>query len=151
MVLYRALDELLGAPQRDWIAESQKAREKAKAQAKLARDKQLAAHVLNTTPSLVLNKYAGVYTDSLYGDVNVKETNGKLSLTYGNTIDAMLEHWHYDTFVATASSVTVGKLMTTFALGADGKVKTVELQGLGVFGRRPEPVDSARRAVGAQR
>lgn len=147
MVLYRALDALLGAPPRDWIAESKKLREKTRAEAKLAQQKQLVARVLNTTPSLVLDKYAGVYVDSMYGDLNVKANNGKLSLTYGNFIDATLEHWHYDTFMATASSVTVGKLMTTFALGADGKVKTVEVQGLGTFGRRSEPTDSTRRAA----
>lgn len=150
IVLYRALDALLGAPPRDWIAESMKLREKTRAQAKLAQQKQLASRVLNTTPSLALDKYAGVYVDSLYGDLSVKANNGKLSLTYGNTIDATLDHWHYDTFVATASSVTVGKLMTTFSLGSDGKVKTVDVQGLGAFGRRPEPADSTKKAAVGQ-
>ena len=34
-------------------------------------------------------------------------------MNYGNGIDATLEHWHYDTFIATASAVTMGKRMTT--------------------------------------
>ena len=151
IVLYRALDALLGAPARDWIAASMKLRDKSRATAKAAQDKRLASRVPNTKPSLALDKYADVYVDSLYGDLNVKANNGKLSLTYGNFIDATLEHWHYDTFVATASNLTVGKLMTTFSLGADGKVKSVEVERLGTFVRRPEPSDSTRRAAVGQR
>ena len=69
-------------------------------------------------------------------------------LTYGTGIDAELEHWHYDTFVAKAKSVTVGQLITTFALGPDGKVKTIDLTGLGTFERKPEPVTATQAGRG---
>lgn len=115
--------------------------------AKTAQDKRLASRVATSKPSLPIAKYAGVYGDSLYGDLVVTATNGALSLIYGNTIDATLEHWAYDSFMATASAVTVGKLMTTFAIGADGTVKTVDVEGLGTFGRRPEKPDTAKRAT----
>lgn len=71
-------------------------------------------------------------------------------LQYGNAIDSPLEHWHYDTFMATENSVIVGKLMTTFALGADGKVKSVDIQGFGTFGRRPDLPDAAKKAASNQ-
>ena len=111
----------------------------------MAEQKQLAARAANTKPSLALEKYAGAYADSLYGDVGIKANGGKLRLIYGNGIDAPLEHWHYDSFMATGTSVTGGKLMITFALGADGKVKSVEVQGLGTFGRRPDQADSTKK------
>ena len=47
--------------------------------------------------------------------------------------------------------VTIGKRMTTFALGGDGEVKTVEMQGLGTFSRRPEHADSANKAAAGKR
>src|SRR5262249_45114227 len=84
IALYRAIDALIGAAPRDWNAEQLKAVAKAKALAKEAQQKQIASRVANTKPSLALPKYAAVYTDSLYGDVTVKEKNGGLSLTYGN-------------------------------------------------------------------
>ena len=147
IALYRVLDALMGAAPRDWNAEQLKSFEKAKALAKEAQQKQLATRVANTKPSLALPKYAGTYTDSLYGDVDVKSTNGGLSLKYGNFIDATLEHWHYDTFVANASAVIVGKLMTTFALGTDGKVKSIDIDGFGTFTRKPDAADTTKKVV----
>jgi hypothetical protein len=62
---------------------------------------------------------------------------GKLALRYGR-VDATLEHWHYDTFDAVANTGTLTRFPTTFALGADGKVKSVEVSGIGTFNRVPE-------------
>jgi CubicO group peptidase (beta-lactamase class C family) len=145
IVLYRALDALLGAPPRDWSAAQKKIADSTRAAARVAEQKRIAARVPNTKPSLALEKYAGVYADSLYGDVGIKANGGKLRLIYGNAIDAPLEHWHYDSFMATGTSVTGGELMITFALGTDGKVKSVEVQGLGTFGRKPDPADSTKK------
>jgi CubicO group peptidase (beta-lactamase class C family) len=147
LVMYRALDQLLGAPQRDWLAEQKKIYDKAHAMAKEAEQKRIAARVPNTKPSLPLEKYAGEYADSMYGDIVFKMNNGKLMMTYGNTIDATLEHWHYDTFEAVATAATVGKLVTTFALGPDGKVKSVDVAGFGTFNRRPEKPDTSKGVV----
>ncbi|MDB4873991.1 MAG: beta-lactamase [Gemmatimonadetes bacterium] len=147
LVLYRALDALLGAAPRDWSGEQLKAREKARPMQKEALAKILAARVPNTKPSLAVEKYAGEYGDSLYGDVVFKANGGKLTMTYGNGIDATLEHWHYDTFQATATQLSVGKLMVTFALDADAKVKSVDVAGFGTFGRRPEKVDTTKKVV----
>jgi hypothetical protein len=147
LVMYRALDQLLGAPPRDWLTEQKKIYDKAKSMAKDAEQKRIAARVPNTKPSLPLEKYAGEYADSMYGDIVFKMNNGKLMMDYGNTIDATLEHWHYDTFEAVATAATVGKLVTTFALGPDGKVKSVDVAGFGTFNRRPEKPDTSKGVV----
>jgi CubicO group peptidase (beta-lactamase class C family) len=147
LVLYRALDGLLGAPPRDWLAEQKKFYDKARALAKEADQKRIAARVPNTKPSLALENYAGEYADSLYGDVIFKMNDGKLTMNYGRGIEAPLEHWHYDTFEATSSAVLVGKMMTTFTLGADGKVKSVDVANIGTFERRPEKADTSKKVV----
>jgi hypothetical protein len=147
LVLYRAIDELVGAPPRDWIAEQKKVMDKARALAKEAEDKRIAGRATGTKPSLPIDQYAGVYTDSLYGNVTVTAKNGALAMKYGTMIDATLSHWHYDTFEATASALAIGKLMTTFALGGDGKLKTLDIAGLGTFSRKPDAADTTARVV----
>src|SRR5689334_16545358 len=64
IAMNRMLDQLLNEPARDWNAEYIKQREKARAQMKEAEQKRLAQRVLNTKPSLSLDQYAGVYSDS---------------------------------------------------------------------------------------
>ena len=147
IAMYRVLDALLGAPARDWNGEYRKSFEKARAQAREATNKRLAMRATGTKPSLALDKYAGVYADSMYGDARVKFENGKLSMTYGTSFDGELEHWHYDTFRANWKSRTLGRTFVTFALDADGKVKTVDFEGIGSFGRKPDAPDTSRKVV----
>ena len=147
IAMYRVLDALLNEPPRDWNAEFLKQRDKARAQAKEAQQKRLAERVSGTKPSLALDRYAGVYSDSMYGDVAVKAENGVLRAKYGTAYDGTLEHWHFDTFRATWSSRAMGKTFVTFALGSDGKVKSLDLEGIGSFGRKPDAPDTTRKIV----
>jgi CubicO group peptidase (beta-lactamase class C family) len=144
--MYRVLDALLGEPPRDWNAEFRKQRDKLQAQAKEAEQKRLAQRVAGTKPSLPLDGYAGVYSDSMYGDAKVRLENGTLRLSYGTSfVDGELEHWHFDTFRAKWPSVALGRQFVTFALGADGKVKSLDFEGVGTFERKPDAPDTSRK------
>jgi hypothetical protein len=147
IAMNRMLDQLLSAPARDWNAEYLKQREKALAQVKEAEQKRLAQRVLNTKPSLSLDKYTGVYADSMYGDVKVTDENGALRLKYGTAFDGTLEHWHFDTFRANWQNKATAKSFVTFALGADGKVKSLDFEGIGSFNRKPDAPDTSRKIV----
>lgn len=147
IVLYRALDALLGAAPRDWNGEQRRLYDKAMVAVKAAQAKHLASRATNTRPSLPLDKYVGQYADSLYGDVSFRLKGGSLAMTYGSGIEATLSHWQYDTFEATADQRSVGKLMTTFALDADGKVKSVDISGLGTFMRRPDKSEPTKNGT----
>jgi CubicO group peptidase (beta-lactamase class C family) len=147
IALYRVLDALLNEPPRDWNAEFRKGYDKARAVAKETEQKQLAERTMGTKPSLPLERYAGVYADSMYGDVTVTAENGTLRAKYGTAFDGSLEHWHYDTFRAKWNSRPLGKTFVTFALGADGKVKSLDFEGVGTFGRKPEAADTTRKIV----
>ena len=147
IAMNRVLDALLNEPARDWNAEYKKQFEKLRAQAKEAEQKRLAQRTMGTKPSLALDQYAGAYTDSMYGDVNVRMDNGALRLKYGTAYDGTLEHWHYDTFRARWQSRAMAQTFVTFALGADGKVRSLELEGVGSFGRKPDAADTTRKIV----
>src|SRR5690349_19063122 len=82
ITMNRVLDALLNEPARDWNAEYRKQFEKLRAQAKEAEQKRLAQRTLGTKPSLALDRYAGVYSDSMYGDAKVRYDNGTLRMSY---------------------------------------------------------------------
>jgi CubicO group peptidase (beta-lactamase class C family) len=147
IAMYRVLDALLNEPPRDWSGEYRKQTDKLRAQAKEAQQKRLAERAANTKPSLPLDSYAGVYSDSLYGDATIRMENGALRMTYGKSYDGELEHWHYDTFRANWNSRALGKTFITFALGADGKVRSVDFEGIGTFGRKPDAPDTSRKIM----
>ena len=147
IALYRAIDALVGATPRDWSGEYRKLVTKQRALGKEAETKRLAQRQSGTSPSLSLDKYVGVYADSLYGDAKVRSEGGKLHLAYGRTFDGELEHWHHDTFRATWKNRMQGRSFVTFALDADGKVKGVDVEGWTTFGRKPDAPDTTTRIV----
>src|SRR5438105_454703 len=130
IAMYRVIDALLNEPARDWNAEYRKQFDKFRAQAKEAEQKRLAQRTMGTKPSLPLDRYAGVYSDSMYGDASVRFVNGALRMSYGTSFDGELEHWHYDTFRAKWQNHALAATFVTFALAADGKVRSVDFEGI---------------------
>lgn len=147
ITMYRAVDAFLAAPPRDWSAEYMKVRSKNLALAKETETKRLAQRVTGTRPSLALEKYAGTYADSMYGDAIIVAEDGRLRARYGTMFDGELEHWHFDTFRATWKAKNMGRSFLTFALDSDARIRSVEFEGLGSMNRRPDAPDTTRRIV----
>ncbi|HEU4879765.1 MAG TPA: DUF3471 domain-containing protein, partial [Gemmatimonadaceae bacterium] len=84
-----------------------------------------AKRVKGTHPSLALERYAGTYSDSLYGKVSVRMENGHLVLDFTPKMAGDMEHWHYDTFRVTWRDHREGTNLVTFTLDADGKIDTM--------------------------
>jgi CubicO group peptidase (beta-lactamase class C family) len=146
IAMRRAVDAIIGAPARDWSAEIMKVTQRQRERARETQARRLAQRVAGTRPSLALDRYAGVYVDSMYGEANVSAANGKLRVRYGTAFDGELEHWHYDTFRATWDTRRMGRTFITFALDSDGKVRGFEWDGLTSFNRKPVAADTTRRA-----
>jgi CubicO group peptidase (beta-lactamase class C family) len=146
IAMYRALDAYLGQPARDWSAEHTKVRARGRERAREAEAKRVAQRATGTKPSLSTEKYAGVYADSMYGDLRVRRDGERLVASYGTMFEGALEHWHYDTFRATWNARNLGRTFLTFALDSDGNVRGVEFEGLGSFNRRPD-TDSTRTTL----
>ena len=136
-LLYRALDAYMGAPERDWSRLLLDARDKSEARSDSTRRAFEADRVANTRPSLPLESYAGVYSDSMYEDIEVKYDGKSLVATMGPSYTGDLSHWHFDTFKVTWRDPSLGSSYFTFVLGPAGKVTDLEMRNMGDFKRMP--------------
>ena len=134
---YRIFDSYLGERSTDWAADGLKKVKAAEAQAKAAAAKADAARVMGTKPSLDLKDYTGKYRSEIYGDVEVKFTDGKLTIGFGPNYDGALEHWNYDTFRVTWKDPVLGKGLIRFDLDTKGKAASLDLGIMGAFKRVP--------------
>jgi CubicO group peptidase (beta-lactamase class C family) len=97
-LMYWIFDRYLGAPLKDWSAETLAEQQRNDvADAKAEREIE-AKRVKGTHPPLPLEKYVGTYSDSLYGSATVRMENGHLVLALTPKTVGDLEHWQYDTF-----------------------------------------------------
>ncbi|MGQ0648954.1 MAG: serine hydrolase [Gemmatimonadaceae bacterium] len=140
VLMQKIFDLQLKAPARDWADEAWKRREAQRARAAQAQQRAASQRVANTKPSLPLSAYAGAYSDSLYGDLTIREEGGKLALSFGPMWNGVLEHWHFDTFRVRFDTPVLPPVPVTFRLNAAGKVDEVELDmaGAAMFKRRPD-------------
>jgi CubicO group peptidase (beta-lactamase class C family) len=121
-LMYTVFDDYIGASKHDWSAEMLTMYSALREEGKKAERQIDASHVTGTQPSLPLARYAGVYTDSLYGTATVKLEGKKLAVSFGPLSAADLEHWHYDSFMAHWHDAYRGRQLVTFRLAEDGTV-----------------------------
>ena len=139
-LMRKLFDLQLKAPAKDWAGEGWTRLEAQRARARQMQARQESQRVANTKPTLPLSAYAGTYVDSLYGDVVVKEENGKLQLTFGPVWRGELEHYHYDAFRVKFDTPVLPQVPVTFQINGAGKVESVQLDMAGVaeFRRKPD-------------
>lgn len=139
---YRVLDAYFDAGERDWAARYLSVSDSLEAEQEKQERKLREARAEGTEPSLPLERYAGTYADSLYGEIQVGHEDGALTMTY-ESFEGTLEHWHHDTFRARfRDALTAGMGLSatlfTFQLDAMGQVEALEAPGMGRFVRAPE-------------
>jgi len=144
VLMFRAYELLLGETPTDWSAEMKKFVDEAEKQGKETLANIEKTRVAGTSPTLALEKYAGTYLDSLYGDMVVSYEGGKLRVARGPTFRGTLEHWNYDAFRAVWDNRALGKSMMRFEVGSDGKVVSLhtELEGPVEFRAVPPKADT---------
>lgn len=97
---YQLIDHLLNLDAVDWDDQYLKwSKASADGRAKAIQTRK-SDRMANTSPSLSLPKYTGTYHDPMYGSIEVKEANQKLSLHFKEapSLNALLSHWHLDVF-----------------------------------------------------
>ncbi|MVM37209.1 serine hydrolase [Spirosoma sp. HMF3257] len=134
-LMYRAFDEFGGFDTRlglsnDWSADFLKLYGGLKQKGKAAEYKTDSMRVLNTKPSLPLAAYVGLYTDPLYGKVEITLKEGKLYASINNLLTGYLNHWHFDTFRLTYDQFWNGKDPVIFSLDTKGKVAKLNSGGM---------------------
>jgi CubicO group peptidase (beta-lactamase class C family) len=139
---------------KDWSAEMRRTADSAAARARAAQQRLESQRVANTRPSLPLDQYAGVYADSMYGEVRVRADANTLRIDRGPSFQGELEHWHFDTFRSMWAAEMLGRSFVTFRLNAAGKVDdlVMDMGGQAVaFKKRAEPASPRAAASGTGR
>ncbi len=128
-VAWRLLDHYLGAPPTDWVARVAGLVRDREAEAQKAERQAAGTRRRDSRPSLPLRRYAGRYTDRMYGNATIKEENGGLVLRFDHSpaLTGALEHWQYDTFVARWRQPNIPDAYVTFALKPDGAIETMKM------------------------
>lgn len=123
---YAILDKLLGAEEQDWSVKMQTKIGEVFARMGAAMKAKAEARVPDTTPTLPLEAYAGTYTHPAFGELVLGVQNGALCGTL-NGYQALVNHYHYDTFdiMLTLMGVVFG---ATFQMGEDGQVENISAQ-----------------------
>jgi CubicO group peptidase (beta-lactamase class C family) len=130
-LIYKTFDWFALGGSRDWNGEFKAlyaSRKKKNEEELLTFEK---SHVQNTKPTFSLDTYAGNYSSELYGNVSVRAESGKMIFDINNKfLVAELPHWHFDTFYGQIGEAGQYTLVATFGLNAEGKVATLNIDGL---------------------
>ncbi|MGI8496360.1 MAG: DUF3471 domain-containing protein [Gemmatimonadaceae bacterium] len=131
LLVNRVLDTYLGVPPRDWSGDALKRKAEIRAENTHTLMQLRESRVANTRPSRAIGDYAGTFTDSLYGDVIVRATDGKLTLQMGRGEIGDLTHWHYDSFLVTWRDPLFGEVfpaLVAFTTDASAQVSALSMR-----------------------
>lgn len=129
-LMFKAFDTFALGGDTDWNADFLKLYNGIRQKREQAVKDMTAKRVPGTRPTLPLTAYAGKYTDPLYGEINVSVSKDALIVDVNKSISATVTCWNYDFFLGDYSDVTYGKAMVSFALNSEGKVETINMDGL---------------------
>lgn len=124
------LDQYMKAPATDWVAAYEAVTQLREKSAAEVVKKAAATRNAASKPSLPPAGYTGRYRDPWYGDITVKEENGKLVMRFTHSPDltGTLEHWQYDTFIARWKNRAMdADAYVTFSLKPDGSVDQIKM------------------------
>ena len=121
----KILDEFLNDSQKDWAKEFLELEKNRKEITEKQKSDRLAKRVKNTSPSLELAKYTGIYHDLMYGDARIEIVNKELNLTLLPAKDLFvsnMEHWHFDTFRIQFKDEFLPEGFVTFFFNSDAEI-----------------------------
>ncbi|MDQ4087635.1 MAG: serine hydrolase [Pseudomonadota bacterium] len=141
------VDRFIGPGSRDWMREMNAEKQAAEAE-QLERERNPnRGRIADAPPSRALADFAGEYVHPGYGTVTIEVDRGEL-VAQSNSDRSRLRHWHYDTFVPTATEfgniwAMVDDTKLQFLVDFDGRVSGLRLSSTvagAVFERqRTEP------------
>jgi CubicO group peptidase (beta-lactamase class C family) len=87
------------------------------------------SRIINTRPSLTLEKYAGTFIDEMYGDISIVYENKNLRIRFSHTplFTGILTHWHYNTFEIDWEDPRVPNGFITFEFNSYGTISGFKL------------------------
>src|SRR5258706_2394393 len=128
-LVYKTFDLFALGGNRDWSTEFLKLYKRIQ-DSNEQKQKEFEAHrIPNTTPSLLLQDYAGKYIDPLFGDIEVTISEKNLIANLNHLAKATLAHWNFDTFYGQYEKTWNGKVKAVFSINALGEVDKVNFDG----------------------
>jgi CubicO group peptidase (beta-lactamase class C family) len=130
-LMYELLDHYLGLPRGDWPGKFI-AFKRHRVEEGVQAYQKVAAAPAKVGPSLPLGSYAGTYRDPWYGDIEIGERDGTLTIDFKSTprMSGTLEHWQFDTFRTRLADASIEPAYVSFGLDADGKVERVTMKAV---------------------
>lgn len=126
---YQVADAMLGAPPMDWVTPTSIEERRTEAEAAEVERRALEGRNAASRPSLALDRYAGRYTDPMFGEATIAREAGRLVLRFtpSKAFVGDLEHWQYDTFVAHWRTPSLPDAYVTFTLTPQGAIESVKM------------------------
>lgn len=92
-----ALDTFLGIKVKDWSKELLQLTNDNETKDSRVADR-IQQRILNTHPSLPIDRYVGIYQSSIYGKIIISKVENSLKLDFEHSpnLSAQLSHWHFD-------------------------------------------------------
>jgi CubicO group peptidase (beta-lactamase class C family) len=130
-LIFELLDHYLQQPANQW-PEKFKAAKQERVQAALKAYQATASKPAGVGPSLPLVHYTGVFSDPWYGNIEIAQSEGRLTVDFKSTprMSGTLEHWQYDSFITRFQDKSIEPAYLTFGLDADGKVARITLKAV---------------------
>lgn len=130
-LMYELLDHYLGLPKDRW-PEKIMAQRQQRVQEALKTYQAAAEKPAKIGPSLPLERYVGTYGDPWYGNIEVGQANGALTIDFKSTprMGGALQHWQYDSFVTRFDDKTLEPAYVTFGLNSDGLVERITMKAV---------------------
>jgi len=129
-ILYKAIDlYVFNDDSRSWHRETFKLYSDLKEEAIKARKKRENERVLATSPTLVLEEYAGKYHHEMLGNINVSVVEHNLFLNINDFLYYETEHWNYDTYITNRDPKWRERYFINFNLNESGKINELEFLG----------------------
>lgn len=99
-LMYYTLDRYFGLEEKDWSTGNLERTRRWEASKGEDIDKRIQARLKDTKPTLMLDDYAGIYHDDLFGDIEIVNKGGSLEINFltAKALNAKLQHWHNDVF-----------------------------------------------------
>ncbi len=131
-ILFHILDAYFNLPPTDWITAFKTVVEKGEQDAAETLKQADVAHAANSTPSLPLAKYAGVYADDWYGTITIKQDGDRLTISFDHTPTMIgdLQHWQYETFKAHWRDRRIEDAYITFSHNPDGSIESARMEAV---------------------
>jgi CubicO group peptidase (beta-lactamase class C family) len=130
VIAFPIIDRLLDLTRTPWSERYMKEYLKGKGDEKRSEDSIKATQVKNTTPSHPLKAYAGVYSNTIYGDMTIEFENDHLVLLFRKQ-RFILFHFHYDQFNTNEAHTDQVDFRLSFLTNSKGEIERISTRPFG--------------------